>query len=127
MVESFLENMIMTLVCSFIAFWAKSAYNAIKKWFESAPATPKSYTSPKALHRQFLVWLFTFTFSISGAWGLPMGILKIFLAILAGYAFLFTWGAFDAALAFYPENDPGDHEPPKDSPNDSGKNQIKSQ
>lgn len=130
MIESFLQNMTVTLACSFIAFIAKSLFNYIKR-SETEPDTPQKHTPKKVLQKQFFFSLFAFLFSFSGAWALPLkflllGTMKIFLTIISFYAFLFIWGAFDAAFAFYPEDDPGNPAPPQDAPDDSGENQISS-
>lgn len=128
---SFVENMVMTLLCSGIICVAKSIFNFIKKVETDSYIRPK-FTPKKAVQKQFLISLFTFLFSLSCAWALPLefsllGIMKLLFMIISLYAFIFVWGAFDAALAFYPEKDPRNSEPPQSDPQNARENQINSQ
>lgn len=124
--KTILENVVVTLVCGGIVHVAKSIFNFIKR-AELEPRSYKKVTPKKTVQKQFFISLFTFLFSFSGAWALPLkflllGAMKIFLMIISLYAFIFVWGAFDAAIAFYPEEDPGDSVPTQDTSKEPGKN-----
>lgn len=87
---------------------------------------PKEPSPAKTLQKQFFAALFTLVVSLPAAFMFPIsrqptptGMVRIFLFIIAGFAFLFVWGAFDAAFAFYPKDDRRDDEPSEQAAGDT--------
>ena len=125
MFSDIFQNVLSTLICGAILCVLKQVYQFIKK-SECSLDRPPKVVPKKTVQKQFFISLFLFAFSISGAWVSPYIILKIFLGLIAGYTFLFTWGAFDSALAFYPGNDPQDDKPADSITNESGDDNVNS-
>lgn len=118
-----IENIIATLICGIIASVTKWVYHFIKS-AECNPQPGNRITPKKTLQKQFFISLFIFPLSLSGAWAIPadkliLGFIKIVLGVFAFFSFIFVWGAFDAAFAFYPTNKVGDI-PTGDTSNHTG-------
>lgn len=119
MLKSILENIIVTAICTGIATAARRIYQYLKSNDSTGKQNQRTF-SKKLVHHQFLISLFSLAISLPTALLLPVetiltAFLKIILFIVAGFSFIFAWGAFDAAFSFYP----GDDSWP-DSPTDEG-------
>ena len=117
-VENFIAGMASTVVCALI----RRFYLYVKAGEESI-APPKTPTPSKTLHKQFFGSLFALVVSLPAAFMFPIakqpdtsGFIRISLFLVAGFAFLFVWGAFDVAFAFYPKDNLGEGKPPEQSP-----------
>ena len=116
MVGDIVANVVAGIVCAILAHLARKVFSFLTEPISSSPEPPKP--SKRLVRNQFLLCLFAMLIS------LPAGVLlvpstpafvfaKIFLFLVAGFSFVFAWGAFDAAFAFYPDDDPGNTEPPQ--------------
>lgn len=112
MLNGIIENIVSGLICAVLGFVCKKVWNSIKRSFvksyEEQPRTKR--TSKKTLRKQFFVCLILLVIFLSTATSIqassiPLRFLKVGMFILAGYNFLFVWGAFDIAVVFYPDDD----------------------
>lgn len=113
-IQNFFENIIAGLICTALCAIIKRFYLHIKA--ETSPA--KTPSPGKILRRQFFGSLFTLVLALPAAFMISastssssLSLARIFLFIIAGFAFLFVWGTFDSAFAFYPKDDSRDDEP----------------
>ena len=123
--QSIFENIIVTVIIGAISAFAKWIYHSVKA-SQNAPVSHSSHYSKQLLHKQFYIFLFTLTLSLIIGFSVPArspftlgGIIKVSCFVTAGFSFLFVMGAFDAALASYPEEQPGNNKPPKEKSNHS--------
>lgn len=120
MLESIAINLFVGIICTAISFVAK------KLWvFLQTSAEPSNKpTSKKQIHTQFLVsllssgCLLTCGFLINAVSALT-AMLKICSFVCAWISFILAWGAFDAVLPFYPDDNPGKEKPAKDQARNS--------
>ena len=120
-VPNFFENLIAGIVSTVVCALIRRFYLYVKTTEENI--TPPQIPSPaKRLHKQFFGSLFALVTSLPAAFMFPISkqpdvssFIRIFLFLIAGFSFLFVWGAFDAAFAFYPKNDSGESKPPEQS------------
>lgn len=124
-IQNFFTNIIAGIACTAICAAIKRFFLYVKA-SEEEINSPKNPSPRKTLQRQFLVALFLLALSLPAAFMLPvsrrptmLGFIRIFLFFVAGIAFLIVWGAFDAAIAFYPGEDPRDDKPPEQAANDA--------
>lgn len=117
MLENIFTNIIASVVCAVIAAMSRAIYqNLVSN--HPTEASEKANYSKKLVHRQFVISLAVLAISLPIACLLPPGtstgaaFLKIFLFMIAGFSFIFAWGAFDAAFSFYPDDCCGQEEPP---------------
>ena len=102
-------NVIAAFIYACLAYVFKKAFKALTQSKKSKP--PAKEASKASLHKSFLVSLFLFLItlvvfcSIGHPTTLFIGSIKIMCGLMAGLSFLTTWGAFDAAFAFYPEDE----------------------
>lgn len=123
---SFLVNdLISYVVINLIVYVLRSVRKAHKASDKNLPAEKK--TPKEKLHRQFLFWLFglllsTIVFFAIKETASPFAF--VLIKVLAGFAIffslIFTWGAFDAAFAFYPSDDDGSNSLPDNTADHSG-------
>lgn len=118
-IQNLLENLIAGVICTALCAFLKRVYVRIKA-AEDDMGKPRKPSPAKAVRKQFFYSLFSLVFSLPTAFMLPitraltpLGVLRILLLFIAGYAFLFAWGAFDAAFVFYPKDDIGSEKPPE--------------
>lgn len=125
MLCAIIENILASAICAFIVACGKRFYRylktPIKKEIEQAPA-PKS-----VIKKQFFVSLAAMAISFTVTALLPQvrpftwqGLLKVFLFITNGYSVIFAWGAFEAALAFHPTDEPTGDPEADHHPDDAG-------
>ena len=91
-------NVIAAFIYACLAYVFKKAFKALTQSKKSKP--PAKEASKASLHKSFLVSLFLFLITL-----VFIGSIKIMCGLTAGLSFLTTWGAFDAAFAFYPEDE----------------------
>ena len=110
MFQRIIENVIATILSTIIVAlvhriyqWAKNGNSNQKGEIKHPIKHPK-----KLVHHQFFISICTLSTSLPIAFlisargsTLLMGA-KFTLFIVAGFAFIFAWGAFDAAFSFYP-------------------------
>lgn len=110
MIFSIFENLLTTAICAVIVACVKRFLRYLKTPIQKEiPQTP----APKSvIKKQFFVSIATMAVSFTITALLPkvrpftwLGLLKVFLFIANGYSVIFAWGAFEAALSFYPEDD----------------------
>ena len=114
MLRSIFENILASVICALILAGIKRFLNYLKTPYE---APTKQSHPPKSLVRtQFLISLavmaITFPFSVILPKVHPftwLGFLKVFLFTANGFAIILAWGAFDAALVFYPSDNPANN------------------
>ena len=107
-VESIIENLVASLIFAVLAYLVKRIWKSLK----STKAEPEKTSSKLVLKRQFFISLFVFATSLIvfcsiGYEPIPdlLSMLKAFSGIVAALSFIITWGAFETAFAFYPEDD----------------------
>ena len=110
MLQSVLENILAGIACTLLCALAKRIYLFFKA---PSPDHTQHRASKKLVHRQFFISLFTMAFSFTFAFAIPnatpfnlAGVLRVSLLLCGGFGFIMAWGAFDAAFAFYPSDDP---------------------
>ena len=102
-------NVIAAFIYACLAYVFKKTFRVLTQNKKSKPSVKEA--SKASLHKSFLVSLFLFFItlvvfcSIGHPANLFIGSIKIMCGLTAGLSFLTTWGAFDAAFAFYPEDD----------------------
>lgn len=124
MLDNIISNVVAGIICAVLAYLSRKIVV-----FLSAPPQSQREGVPyskRSIHTQFLVYLFTLVICLSaGVLIVPnvmwIALLKIFLLLAAGFSFIFLWGAFDAALAFYPDDNARDDKPSDKPPDDTGK------
>lgn len=116
MLQAVFENILASAICAVVVAYAKRLFRYLKTPNEQSV---KQIPVPKAvLKKQFFTSLAVMAISFTIAAALPhvmpftwLGLLKVLIFIAAGYSIIFAWGAFEAALAFYPaDNQTGDTE-----------------
>ena len=108
-----LRDVMVGVISTMISAVIVSRLKSLAMFIEDASNSPPSEhpMSKKKLYRQFIRCFFTFAISFALAIGihgnasLSLAFLKIACGLIAGMYFLFTWGCFDAAFAFYPPDD----------------------
>ena len=114
MLANLFENIVVTLATGAIICILKAVYNYMKESDTSAEK-PSEITPIKILKQQFFISLFTFACAISIAWTTTILGVKIILTLVSCLTFLTIWGAFEAAVAFYPCQDVRENEPSKNT------------
>lgn len=107
--KSIIGNLIATGIYAVLVY-------CIKKIFRSQSAGQNGQTGKIArktvLKRQFFASLILLVVTLSVFFSVttprllhPLSALKVLAGLIAGFSFVFTWGAFEAAFSFYPEDD----------------------
>lgn len=120
-IQNFVENVIAGMASTVVCALIRRFYLYVKATEDNI--TPQKTPTPgKTLHKQFFGSLFALVVSLPAAFMFPIskqpdisGFIRISLFLVAGFSFLFVWGAFDAAFAFYPKDNLGEGKPPKQS------------
>lgn len=96
MLQDILKDIFVTIVCAGIIYMVKTIWN----WLTLARSEQQvpEKTNNKRLRKQFFFALFLLVASIVTAINLSSMIAFVF----AGFSFIVVWGAFDAAMEFYP-------------------------
>lgn len=111
-----LQDVLANLVSSAISALFIWLLGAVLKSFRSgnAPAAKRRRYSRKALEKQFLIWLVLLPCFLAAGFLIPAPLFaetaldvllmsgRVLCFIVAFYSFLFAWGAFSAAIEFYP-------------------------
>ncbi len=112
MVESVLQNLIVTLLATVVAATCKRFW----KWLCKPPPTKSEILSPqysvKEIKQHFWISLSVFVFAIivyttisSTVFNEDPTFLKALLLFIAAFAFMSLWASFDTALLHVPQND----------------------
>lgn len=102
-------NLITTVICAVIAAFGKYIWNRLKS-ARVDPIKPKQ-PNKKFTYKQFFVCFFLFTVFLSIGLLIPFDIakpltgLKFSFLFFSMFWFILIWGAFEAAMAFYPEDE----------------------
>lgn len=108
MVRELLMNIAVSIICAILATLAKKIWSGLKAETSEQPKTKKTDGAKlKAWFFYslfFLVALLIVGFTISPDSTFTT-FLKYLAISLAAFAFLFVWGAFDAAFEFYPPDE----------------------
>ena len=125
MLQNILENILVTVIIGAASAFAKWLYRALKA-SQKAPNNRSPRYSKRLLHKQFYIFLFTLTLSLIVGFSVPApgpftigGIIRVSCFVVAGFSFIFVMGAFDATLARYPEDQPGNDKPSKEKSSNS--------
>lgn len=121
MLENILSSAVAGLIVTIISWVAGNIYRYIRRC-ENNLQKPTEIPKKKIVQRQFFYSLFFFIFSLSAFWTVNFIAIKVFAGILSLFTFLFVWGSFDAAFAFYPSDDTV--EIPPDDAADGKKNEV---
>ena len=105
-----IQDLISAAVIWVLSFAWRRLRRTIRSTGEDVPSQERM---PKEkLHRHFLFWLFGLLlstiifFSVDGsASSIFLVFFKVFAGISVFFCFILTWGAFDAAFAFYPPDE----------------------
>lgn len=120
MLNNLIENVIVTILVGALSAFVKWLFQALKS-SPQASAPKSSLSSKRALRQQFYISLIALVLSLVIGLSVPatvpfslFGAIRVLSLLAAGYSFLFTAGAFDAAMSFYPGDDTRDDHPSKD-------------
>lgn len=122
MLDNIYQNLFIGLVCAIVSAFARMIWNYIKQ--TDLSQKPNARSKRTALHTQFVIFLFLSTFLIPiamliHATNMLSALTKVSFFLFAGFSFIGAWGAFDAALAFYPEDESEKDSPSEDESDDS--------
>ena len=122
--DSILGNLIAAVIYAALAYLAKVIWKGIMKSERENSAIKRGKKT--TLRKQFFVSLLVLLISLVVFCSIgprqnidALGVIKIFSGIFAGFSFLITWGAFDTAFAFYPDDDVISKPSDQDSANDT--------
>jgi len=121
-----LENIAAGLICTAICAIARRIYLSAKAAnLQTETEPPRKLASKKTLRKQFFVSFFILVSSSIIAPAIPftglISMLKIWVYMAFGLSLIITWGAFEAAFVFYPNDESAEEEPTEHATSHAGK------
>lgn len=102
-IEAVIANIITSAISAFFVFLFKKILKAIQ--YDSPP---RATHTKSFLQKYFLTCAVLAPLSLTAGCLMPVNLplIKILCFLAAFYSFIFEWGSFDAAISFYPSDNP---------------------